>query len=228
MLLGLLLAVAATTAPQLVVLDIDNRAGAAAADVEHLNIVLADRASAAANVDVLAAADLQALAEMSAAQQAADCDDNGCLSEIAGAMDARYLVKPRLTRAGERYALRIVIFDAVEGRIATRATATATGLEALAPVAEHEFDRALAAAGLLRTTAATAPPVALITTVVGAGAALVGLAMFGISEAKLSSPAEFTSSTYADEQGRGRLGAIIAGAGVIVAVGGGVFMVVSE
>lgn len=226
MLPGLLLAVAAATAPQLVVLDIDNRAGAPATAVDHLNIVLADRASASATVDVLAAADLQALAEISAAQQAADCDDNGCLAEIAGAMDARYIVKPRLTRSGERYTLRIVVFDAVETRIATRTTATATGLEALTPVAEQEFDRALATAGLLR--AAAPPPLALITTGVGAGLTLLGAGILVASEVRLSSPADFTASSYADGQVLGRLGAVVAGAGLLVAAAGGALMVVSE
>ena len=216
--------------PQLVVLDVDNRADAPVSVIDSLDVVLADRAGSVATVDVIAAADLQALAGISAAKQAVDCDDDSCLAELAGAMDARYVLKPSLTRLGQRYALRIVIFDAVEGRIAARGTAAADTLKDLAVAAELEVDRTLAAAGLAAVSAPTSSSKlpALTTIGVGGAVAALGIGVLGWSEVSLSSPAALTSTTYNDARTRGLIGAGIGALGVVAVAVGGVLFVVME
>jgi len=70
-----------------------------------------------ARLDVLAGDDLRRLADFEADKQAAGCtSDASCLAEIAGALDAEYVVFGQVGALGESVLVTLNLFDAKRGR----------------------------------------------------------------------------------------------------------------
>jgi hypothetical protein len=74
--------------------------------------------------------ELRRLAEVDAAAQAAGCDDNGCLAEIAGALGARYVLFGSTSRLGQSVTVSLSLFDA-DKRVTKRDALTVTRIDDL-------------------------------------------------------------------------------------------------
>lgn len=189
-----------------------------------------------ARFKVISRDEMMALANLAAERQATGCDDDACMTEIAGALDARFVVRPRITVA-RNVLLTVVVFDARQNSVAGRGQVEAASVDALADVIDDVVDRALDEAGSLKQrrrgpAKRDAGPSALtVAGGVGLGVAAVGavgaLAGFGAAELVLSAPTSLTSASYRDWQAIGRL-SVIAGGGVAVVAGatGGVLFAI--
>ncbi len=82
--------------------------------------------------DVIAAADVQRLAELEGQRQNAGCDSAACLAEIAGAIGARYVVFGDVGALGELLVLNLNLFDSETSKAVNRVTVQARSIETLA------------------------------------------------------------------------------------------------
>ena len=79
--------------------------------------------------DVITALDLRQLAELEVDKQKAGCSDNeSCLSELAGAMGARYVVYGDVGKLGTKVIVALNLFDSEEARAVDREVLTANSL----------------------------------------------------------------------------------------------------
>jgi hypothetical protein len=93
----------------------------------------------------------------------AGCDDTACMSEIAGALDARWVVASRASQVGGRWLMRVELFDSQTLKVTAQVSAMADSVEGLAAQAEHIADDLVAKAPVLSKKAggpdvASAPP----------------------------------------------------------------------
>lgn len=103
-----------------VVLDVD----AAVLDDDTrraLQARVASGVAAGTDDDVATTADLRALADVAAAQQALDCDgSSSCLAELADAYGAQSVVSTRVSKVAGQYAIEVVLLDAHSARVLKR------------------------------------------------------------------------------------------------------------
>lgn len=125
--------------------------------------------------------EMRRAAELAAEKQTVGCDDDSaCLAEIAGALDARFVVGGRINKLGGDWVLTLALTDTKTIEVLSRATVTAPTL----PELRHRLPE-----GILQLRAFTheelqePPPNALpwiagvgggVLAVAGAGAAIVG------------------------------------------------------
>lgn len=65
--------------------------------------------------------DVRSLLSMEAQRAVLRCDEESSyLSEISGALDARFVVSTQLTKLGRRYQLTVSVFDADRARVTAR------------------------------------------------------------------------------------------------------------
>lgn len=182
----------------------------------------------AARFSVLSTDEMRALSNLAAERQAAGCDDDACMTELAGALDARFVVRPRIARSGREVLLTVVVFDATTAQVIGRGSGDTTSLDNLGPLVVAVVDEALAEAKLLRPgrTPAAGPRPLVIAGGAGLGVAAVGAAggalAFLIAESTLQTPTELTADEYRRWQGIGRAGVFLGGGVAVVAgvVGG--------
>jgi hypothetical protein len=199
---------------------------------EKLSFAVATRA----RFKVISRDEMMALANLAAERQASGCDDDACMTEIAGALDARFIVRSRVTVA-RNVLLTVVVFDARQNSVAGRGQVEAASVDALADAIGDVVDRALDDAGALKkrrrpTSAGSAGPSGLtVAGGVGLGVAAVGavgaLAGLGTAELVLSTPSSLTSADYRNWQSIGRLSAVVGGGVALIAgaTGGALFAI---
>jgi hypothetical protein len=178
--------------PKLLVLDVK------AADLSQeqagaLTDVVATRAARFGQADVIAAADVRQLLDLEASKAESGCDDNGsCLAELAGALNADWVLASRAGKIGNRFVVTMQLYDAKKGSVATRDTVEAYAVDELPGQLGTMVDRVLTTslgeavpttAAPTKADAATKPdtveassPVWLPLQIGGGAAAVVGLA----------------------------------------------------
>jgi hypothetical protein len=115
---------------QVLVLDIETGIDDKQAMVA-LNGRVASALSTRSDLAAITTADIRAMTALGADKAAAGCDASACLSEIANALGARYVVYGRLGKLGESYDLQLNVFDAVSGRSLARQGAQGTSLSSV-------------------------------------------------------------------------------------------------
>jgi hypothetical protein len=190
--------------PKLLVLDV--KSGDLTPDqIDALTAVVAARAQKFGQVDVASAQDIRDLADVEAQKQAAGCDGDGCLAELAGALGARYVLATRAGKLGSSYVVAVQLYDAEKGEAQARDTAEAFSIDDLSPklitVVDGALESALGPPQDRTTTAAPAAtstdgarageqgapidPVKLGLQIGGASAIIVGGALAGFGVAPL-------------------------------------------
>jgi hypothetical protein len=106
---------------------------------------------------VIGANEVQRLAALESDKQVAGCTQSDCLSELAGALGARYVVFGDVGPLGSRQVLNLNLFDAQQAMAISRTAITFTRVEEL-PALLPEPLHALTAP-LLHTTSTLAPAV---------------------------------------------------------------------
>jgi hypothetical protein len=71
-------------------------------------------------LEVMTKSDLKTIAELEGEKQAAGCDENSCLAEIAGALGARYVIYGDVLLVKPRYTLTVKRFDAKRAKVDQR------------------------------------------------------------------------------------------------------------
>ena len=75
--------------------------------------------------DVITGQDLRQMAQLEVEKQKSGCMDNSCLSELAGAMGARYVVFGKVGKLAERTIITLNLFDSKEAKAVDRAVVSA-------------------------------------------------------------------------------------------------------
>lgn len=133
-------------------LDLEaNRAAAEAAP--GVTSLLASRLSESPEVRLIAHRDITVALGVERQRQllGGDCSAAECMTELSGALGARYLVSGRLDRFGSRYVLAATVFDSQAAVALAKPSAEASDAEALPHVAGQvavDILRALGAQGL--------------------------------------------------------------------------------
>ncbi len=109
---------------------------------------IADVVGRRENVEVIAPDDIRAILEKEAEKQLLGCDDQSCLAEIGGALGADILLKGRVSKLEDGYAVTLSAVDATTANPLGHASETWRGesiglLDLVVPM----VDRALAAKG---------------------------------------------------------------------------------
>jgi hypothetical protein len=105
----------------IVVLDVDSTALDAEVAKAVQSRVAGGVAGAVDDVEVATTADLRALADVAATQQALDCDgSSSCLAELADAYGAATVVTTRVSQVAGLYAVEVVRLDAHTARVLRR------------------------------------------------------------------------------------------------------------
>ena len=130
---------AQTPPPRLLVLE-PKVVNIEADDAIVLQRLLVQELARAQGIEVTAVGDLAQLADLGATQLEAGCDADACLAELAGALDADFVVFTEVGRLGDQVMLQLGIWDQQAGRIVSRHTVRARSLSALG----DEVDDAIA------------------------------------------------------------------------------------
>lgn len=141
-------------------------------------------------LDVSSAADLAGMANLAASRQAMGCDDDGCLTELAGAVGARLVVFGQVGVLGKLIVLNLNLLDADAARAVGRATVEAESLEALPQKVREALDTLLSrflAEGRVKAAPAKGAPVAVGLLAAGGASALVGGVLLGLGAIPLLS-----------------------------------------
>ena len=161
---------------------------------------IAARLSADPRIEVLSGDDVRGMATLDAERQAAGCDDS-CLSELAGALDARFVVSGSVGRLGAVYIVNLSIFDAREARSIARRTWEAARLEEIVARVDGEVDRMLVELPLApRKTEGNGTAIALViggglAVALGAGAAGWG-ALLGAEQERTRGELDDAARTF--------------------------------
>jgi hypothetical protein len=226
--LALLLLAAAPAAPapapadeRLLVLDV--RSSAASPDeIAALTAAVARGASRATTVPVVSGGELRALMSVEATKQAAGCEADNCLAEIADALGASVVLSTSLAQLGSQLVADLALFDRQTASVVAREQVTAAGVaelpEGLARAAERLVTGALARKPL------PFAPMALV----GAGAlsGVGGALLAGWSAAVQNDPRSLGADKEVLEP-LWPIGLVVAGVGVAAVAGGAVWLAVA-
>jgi len=223
-------AAATTTTPRAMVLE-PAVVKVGADDAQLLQRLLVQELGQAEGLDVIGSADLQRLADLSAMQSTAGCDDGGdaCLAEIADAMGAGLVVFSEVGRLGGRVIWQLGLWDQTAGRIIARATVEATdvaGLAAHVDDAVATLLRPLEARGVRYAPRTGSPlvPVGAVVTGVGALALVGGAVGLGVGAVVVGDPS-YDTDLRRGFQGAGPALVATAAVGAVVgAVGAGLWI----
>lgn len=220
----------ATAAPQLLVLE-PTVVKVGVDDARLLQRVLVQELARAEGLDVIGSADLQRLADLSAQQSTAGCDDGGdaCLAEIADAMGAGLVVFSEVGRLGGRVIWQLGLWDQSAGRIVARASIEDSDVAALG---SHVDDAVvalvapLAERGVRYTPRGASPLVPVGAVVAGAGAlAVVGGAVgLGVGAVVVGDASYDTDLRRGFQAAGPALVATTVSGAVVLAVGGGLWL----
>lgn len=136
--------------PRARILVLETRAEAAYVEqVRAFGDLLATLLEARTDAEVIASSSVKDRLAVAADKISAGCDDTTCMTEIAGALDARYVIASRASQVGGRWLMRVELFDSQDLKVIAQATAMADGVEGLAAQAELLADDILARAPML-------------------------------------------------------------------------------
>jgi TolB-like protein len=99
--------------------------------VKLLNGAVTDQLSGYEQLEIIAQADIRQMVDFEAEKQALGCDTSSCLSEIAGALGAGYVVFGRVGQLGEVVFVQLSLFDSAKGRAVSREEVRASDLAEL-------------------------------------------------------------------------------------------------
>jgi hypothetical protein len=142
-----------------------------------LNTVIADELEDQRGLEVITTADIQKALELEGERQALGCDkeQESCLSEIADAMGAQYVVFGELGRLGQSFVVTLSVYDSVKARSAGREVIQSPTLDVLpariAEVIDELFPRASVGEGKAEPTGSVA---GAVTAATGGVLALAG------------------------------------------------------
>jgi len=117
--------------PRLAVLDVSAGPGIDAAAARALTEALTVAVSHRGVFQVVSTADITAMLGLERQKQLMGCDGDSCVTELAGALDARLLLRTSLNRAGDQLQLTMQTIDAQTGQTLGRGLRLAKTVEAL-------------------------------------------------------------------------------------------------
>lgn len=125
--------VAATEQPTLITLDLTHVGGASAAEAEALSAAVTQRVAGLRVYQVVSQKDVTTLLGVERQRQLLGCSDDGgaCMAELAGALNARYVLSGQLNRLGETYQLTLQVLDTQRGQPVGRALKAARTFDEL-------------------------------------------------------------------------------------------------
>jgi hypothetical protein len=126
---------------------------------------------------IIGANEVQRLAALESDKQVAGCTQSDCLSELAGALGARYVVFGDVGPLGSRQVLNLNLFDAQQATAISRTAITFGNVEELPALLPAPL-QALTAP-LLRTTTSTTPPTSVVTSTARSPLVPVGMIVAG-------------------------------------------------
>jgi hypothetical protein len=88
------------------------------------------------DIGVLTRSDIQQAIDLEMQKQAAGCDDESCLAEIAGALGARYVIFGSAGTLGKLHLINLSVYDSVKATSVARKDVQAENLESLPPLIE--------------------------------------------------------------------------------------------
>jgi hypothetical protein len=228
----------ATASPGAKVLVLDLHAlNDESATASLINGVVASAVSDHKELQVTSADDVRQMLSLAAQKQAVGCDDSSCLSEIAGAIGARYVVHGSLGKLGDSVVVNLALFDAQAATALGKKTIQAATVEQLPAEIRPAVDELVAdipgAAKIERahedvehrahepgSASSLIGPVGVGLGVVGALALLGGGAVAALEGSAVYDVAHKTPQEREDALGTTWLALLVAGAGV-VGVGAG-------
>lgn len=168
-------------------------------DAEVVSSLVAAAASKDARLDVLSAADVRNAVDLEAQRSIMGCDQTSCLLEVAGAMDARFVVHGTLGALGDVVVLTLSAFDTTTASAIGRVVLQEAKVDALGRKLQGAVDELFVHAPVppagtrMRTVVLdvrlAAPPVATPTAPAGADAEAsfpwAPVALFGVGAAGL-------------------------------------------
>jgi TolB-like protein len=99
--------------PRVLVLDLEHGGGVTADDARTIRDLVTAALSRREDLEVFAGEDVRKMLELEGERQRAGCDDDAsCALEIAGALDARYVVFGNASTLGGRTIVQLTLFDA--------------------------------------------------------------------------------------------------------------------
>jgi hypothetical protein len=159
---------AADEKPKLVVLELTPQAGVDAQLASLLSDAVAAQVTSRGFFSVTTSKDVQTLLGVERQKQLMGCSDAGaCLTELAGAMGARFVLSGQLGRVGDTYQLTLQTVDTQKAQPVGRSTKLAKSVDALRDLLPY------AVADATGTLAPSPPSRVLPFTLIGVGAAVV-------------------------------------------------------
>lgn len=132
------------------ILVLETRADAAYLEqVRAFGDLLATLLEQRSSAEIIPSSSVRDRLSVAADRLQAGCDDTACMTEIAGALDARFVVASRASQVGGRWLMRVELFDSVDLKVIAQATAMADGVEGLAAQAELVADDIVARAPVI-------------------------------------------------------------------------------
>jgi hypothetical protein len=171
---------------RVLVLDFKPSGGVEANVVENITGLSAAILSEDERLEVLAGPDLRQMINLQIQKGEAGCDVDtaSCIAELAGALDANYVVIGNVGYLGRTLNLNIVLFDQASGKNAGRRAVQAKDLSELSDALRAPLHGLVA--GALGTAAperpaAPGPSAGLVMLVGGAAGAVIGGALLAVS-----------------------------------------------
>jgi hypothetical protein len=119
-------------APRLIVLDLQHLGAATQAEARSLDDVVVDVASRNGLYQVLSQRDVATLLGVERQKQLLGCDESAsCLTELTGALDARFVLSGSLNKLGSSYQLTLQALDTRKNQPVGRSVRTAKSVDQL-------------------------------------------------------------------------------------------------
>ncbi|MGV3624796.1 MAG: hypothetical protein ACO1OB_28510 [Archangium sp.] len=175
----LALSLGAAEKPKLVVLELTAGAGVEDSLTAPLTEAITNEVQARGYFDVMSSRDVKALIGMERQRELMGCSDasKSCMTEISGALGARFILSGSLSKLGDAWQLTLSALDSQKAQPLGRATRLARSLEALRTMLPFAVSEATA------TPAPPPPSRVLPWTLLGVGAAA---SLFGVVWGALS------------------------------------------
>jgi hypothetical protein len=98
------------------------------------DLVASALAKSRPDIGVLTRSDVQQAIDLEMQKQAAGCDDDSCLAEIAGALGARFVIFGSAGSLGKLHLVNLSVYDSLKATSVARKDIQADSLEALPPL----------------------------------------------------------------------------------------------
>jgi TolB-like protein len=129
--LAILLAAGAPEKPKLIVLDLAAQTGVDDRLARALTDAVANEVASRGFFQTSSSRDIQTLLGVERQRQLLGCDESGCMSELAGALGARFVLNGSLARLGDAYQLSLQLLDSQRAGTVRRSMHLAKDLDGL-------------------------------------------------------------------------------------------------